>query len=264
MFKLSEDCSYSMPAHFGGTEGVAGPWTYAEVTSILVSYETDRDQLSRYVPEGFEVTQPVLLVLYQMCRGVEWMAGGHYNLIAVNVPVAYVHGQERIEGQFALVVWENKACPILGGREQTGIPKIFANIEDHRQFGDKRFTNASYEGLAFLGVDFEIKRTMSPGELKSMHTQVGKLNWFGWRYIPNIGRPGSALSHATLYPLENVLTAGWSGEGEVHWQAPTWQQHPAQAHIIRALSELPIKGYRDCAMTLGSQVLRTDGARELH
>ena len=34
-----------------------------------------------------------------MHRGVEWMAGGNYNLIAVNVLVAYKRGRERIEGE---------------------------------------------------------------------------------------------------------------------------------------------------------------------
>jgi acetoacetate decarboxylase len=56
------------------------------------------------------------------------MAGSGYNVIEVSAPVRF-HGQrDRVDGQFALVVWENKTEPILGGREQTGIPKIYADI----------------------------------------------------------------------------------------------------------------------------------------
>ena len=263
MFTFSEKCSYSMPAHFGGVEGITGPWTYADVTSILVSYETEVEQLSRYVPEGFVLVRPLLLVVYQMCRGVEWMAGGHYNLIAVNTPVSYKHGGDRLEGMYSLVVWENKACPILGGRESTGIPKIFANIEDHRELGNKRFTNASYEGATFLRMSLEVTEAMDANELARMNQQQGALNWFGWRYIPNTGRPGAALSHATLYPVEQVFTAGWPGKGTILWHPLTWEQHPSQAHIIQALYDLPIKEYRDCVMTRGSHVLRTDAAEAL-
>lgn len=263
MFRFSEDHSYSMPAHFGGAQGVPGPWTYADVTTVLLRYETDLDQLSQYVPEGFEVTQPILEIGYQMVRGVEWMAGGHYNLLAVNVPVVHARGGESLRGSFALVIWENKTCPILGGREQTGMPKVFSDVEDLHQIGDRRFANVSYEGATFLAIDVRLAHAMSADEVKLLNREQGRLNWFGWRYFPNIGRPGAALSHATLYPIESVFSAAWTGEGTVRWQALAWEQHPTQAHIIRALSGLPIKAYRGCVLTRGSQVLRTDTASAL-
>lgn len=78
------------------------------------------------------------------------------------------------------------------------MPKIFANIEDHHQLGDRLFTNASYEGATFLRMDFQKIGTMTAEEVSALNQQSGKLNWFGWRYIPNTGRPGAALSHATL------------------------------------------------------------------
>ncbi|MEJ2589618.1 MAG: acetoacetate decarboxylase, partial [Deltaproteobacteria bacterium] len=81
--------------------------------------------------------------------------------------------------------------------------------------------------------------------------------------IPNTGRSGAALSHATLYPLEFAYTAAWPGEGSVQWEAPTPERHPTQAHIIRALSQLPVKGYHECLMAQGSMVLRNDLARPL-
>jgi hypothetical protein len=96
-----------------------------------------------------------------------------------------------------------------------------------------------------------------------MTRQRGRVNQFGWRYIPNIGKPGAASSHATLYPVDFNIKAGWQGVGRVQWEAPSWEQHPRQAHIISALAQLPIKTYLDCIMTRTIQVLRTDLAREL-
>ena len=262
MFKFQENYNYFMPAHFGGYEGHPKPCVYDDVTSIVISYETDPAMLAKYIPEGFELTYPVVAIAYVMNRGVDWMAGGNYNLICVQSPVVYSHGKERLEGLYVLAVWENKTEPILPGRETTGIPKIFAEIEDHRQLGDRFFTNASYEGSAFLKMDFKKTREMTPEELATRNQQ-NKLNWFGWRYIPNIGRPGAALSHATLYPLESVFSAGWVGVGTVKWEATTWEQHPMQAHIINALGQLPIKSYVACEMTLKKQILRNDIARQL-
>jgi len=263
MFKFSDDLNYSMPAHFGGHEGPARALSYGDVTTIRISYETDAELLAHNVPEDFEITQGIVTVAYAMCREVDWMAGGGYSLISVSVPVAYDRAGQRIEGQYILVIWENKTCPILGGRETTGIPKVFADIEEHHQLLDRAFTNASYEGREFLRVGFQRKQQIPPEALATMSQTHGQLNQLGWRYIPNIGGPGAALSHATLYPVDIAIRSGWLGEGRVDWQTLTWEQHPTQAHIINALARLPVNGYRDCAMTHGSQVLRLDLARRL-
>ena len=263
MFKFADNQNYLMPAHFGGYEGQPQSTIYHDVTSIVVTYETDRALLEQYIPEAFAVMEPVLAISYAANRRVDWMSGGNYNLIGVTVPVTYTHRQERLEGGFALVVWENKATPILPGREITGIPKIFANIEEHHQQGDRLFTNASYDGSEFLSLELQKTKKMSLEELAFTNQTFGKYNWFGWRYIPNLGKPGAALSHATLYPQEFVIQEAWTGQGQVHWQALTVEQNATQAHIIFALSQLPIKVYRECWMTRGSNVLRNDIARQL-
>ncbi len=219
--------------------------------------------LAAFIPEPFEVAQPHLAIQYTMCRRVDWMAGGGYNLITVGVPAAYAHRPERIEGVYVLVIWENKTAPILAGREQSGMPKIFANIEDHHQLGDQLLTNASYDGWTFLRIDFRQARQMSSDELKLLNQRAGTVNAFGWRYIPNIGRPGAALSHATLFPQEFVYTEAWHGDGRIHWEALGPEQYHQYYPITQALSQFPIKGYGECMMTHGSLVLRNDLSRHL-
>ncbi len=261
MFEFSADTSYLMPAHFGGAP--LSSWTYAEVTTIGISYRTDGDALSRYLPGCFELAEPVLEIGYAVNRGVEWMAGGGYNLVAVNVPVVYRHGSERIAGAYALVVWESKATPILGGREQTGIPKIFADVSDLHLLGDRILGNVSFEGAAFLRIDVQKTHPLTADELADVNQRMGRLNWLGWRYIPNTGRPGAALNHPTLYPIEHTYAAAWRAEAGVDWQLLTWEQNPAQAHIIEALGRLPVEAVAGCLVTVGSQVIRVDAAREL-
>jgi hypothetical protein len=263
MFKFSEESHYTMPAHFGGKEGPPPAVRYPDVTTISMTYETDPGMLAHYIPEGFELTQPVVGIAYSMNRGLEWLGGGAYNLIAVNAPVAYLDGQERLEGGYALVLWENKTAPILTGREKTGIPKLFADIQDLHQLGERLFTNASYEGSAFLRLDVRKTQAMAPEDLTKLNQKAASSNWFGWRYLPNLGRPGAALSHATLFPQESAFTQAWRAEGRVQWDVPLPEQHPTQARVIGALSQLPIQAYGDCLITHGSQVLRDDIARQL-
>lgn len=58
-------------------------------------------------------------------------------------------------------------------------------------------------------------------------------------------------------------TAAWRAEGVAAWQVLSWQQNPTQAHIIEALTGLPIEEYVGSLVTVGSQVIRVDAVREL-
>ena len=260
MFAFASDNSYLMPAHFGGAPLSA--WTYAEVTTVGVSYRTDGDALSAYVPQCFEITEPVLEIGYALNRGVEWMAGAGYNLVAVNVPVRYRHEAQTLTGSFALVVWESNATPILGGREQTGIPKIFADVADLQLLGDRMVGHVSFDGSTFLRVDARKTGELAAGELAELNQQQRQMNWFGWRYIPRVGGPGAALSHPTLYPIEYTFNAAWRADATVDWTLLDWEQNPTQAHIIAALGRLPVREPVGM-VTVGSQVIRVDAAKEL-
>ena len=49
----------------------------------------------------------------------------------MSAAVVFNGEQEQLEGTFTLVIWENLTDPILIGREVQGIPKIYADIQDH-------------------------------------------------------------------------------------------------------------------------------------
>lgn len=151
---------------------------------------------------------------------------------------------------------------MLTGREATGVPKVFADIEEHHQLGDYCFTNASYEGSRFLRLEIHRTQEMAAEEVAMRHQQP-QLNWFGWRYIPNIGTSGATLSHATLFPQETIVKSGWHGEGAVQWDALTREQHPLQAHIISALSRLPIGAHVRSEIVEKVAIGRSDLARSL-
>ena len=57
----------------------ASGW-YRDVTAMVVSYLTDRDQLARYLPEPFEVGEEALVSVFYTCnRRVDWLAGHGYD-----------------------------------------------------------------------------------------------------------------------------------------------------------------------------------------
>ncbi|MBI4767673.1 MAG: acetoacetate decarboxylase family protein [Deltaproteobacteria bacterium] len=112
MFKFNPESFYMMPFGFGPRAG-KGSALYGDVTTIAVSYLTDRQRLSEYLPEPFEVgVEPLVSVSYAMNREVAWLAGGCYNLIGVNVSAVFKGQEDHLSGSYCLVMWENLTDPI--------------------------------------------------------------------------------------------------------------------------------------------------------
>lgn len=254
-----------MPAHFrqwppsGG-----GVCPYDDCTTIEIRYLTDEQILRQYVPEEFSIIRPLVMVMYEKCSGVQWMGGSQYSLITVSVPVQYSAVKEPVEGVYHLVLWEDKAEPILGGREEAGMPKIFADIPEYRRMGDTLSVNASHEGRTFFAMELAIVREYTTEELAAINANNGRVVQFGWRYIPKVGPyPGPALSEATYYPVDNAYTAASACMGTVTWAVPTRQQHSTQYDIIAALAALPVREFLPGSLRKGSSTMRMDLARSL-
>ncbi|HOR92142.1 MAG TPA: acetoacetate decarboxylase family protein [Rectinema sp.] len=249
-----------MPAHFGGSYfDPDAKAIYDDVVTLIFSYTTDGEQLSNYVPEGFELTKPELSIEFQQCRQVEWMAGSYYDLVSVAAPVRFNGQRDRLEGSFSLVVWENKTTPILTGN-MMGVPKIYADIEDLHILADTYRTRLSFEGSTFLELEMIRHQPLDAEEVKAMNTDINSL---GWRYIPKVGAPGADLSQPILFPMHNEPNSAWLGSGKVKWTKSTWDQNPMQFYIINALAELPIIDMKPVILTQGREILTEAQGRVL-
>jgi len=259
MFQFRDDWSYRMPVQFCGNEGTGvASQRYDDITELTMRYLTDREQLAQYVPDAFELLDPVVTVAHQTCRGVRWMGGGYYNLVNVSVPARHI--ASGTEGVYVLVIWENKTAPILGGREETGMPKIFADISAHQVYEQHVLAHASHEGRVFVELHAELSRDLDEHEVKALDCHIGQL---GWRYIPNVGRPGAALSHATVYPVDVSYRSASEGTGTITWTKANPWFNPLQSQIVNALADLPIMEYQSCLFARSVADLRGDLAREL-
>lgn len=262
-FKFEDDCLYLMPAHFGGVKRVSTTTVYRDVTNLVVRYRTERDAIEPYVPEALEITDPTLTVAFVMNRGVEWLAGGVYNLVAVDVPVRFDGKVDHVEGGFALVVWENKVAPILSGRELTGIPKVGATIEDARHLNGRWTAEAAYEGNTFLELSIVEGDELPPEAIEEWNRTSKETDWLGWRYIANVSGHGAALNQPINYPQGSVIRSARSGTGAIKWRALSWEQAPTQAHITMALASMPVLEVTAAFVTRGESILLGDKAREL-
>ena len=254
MFEFDDKSSYVMPAHFGPRpmNPKASGW-YRDVTSMVISYVTDRDQLARYLPAPFEVgDEAIVSVFYARNRQVDWLAGHGYNMIAVNASAVYNGTKEKLTGQYTLVMWENLTDPILTGRELQGIPKVYADIPDHNVIAGEWRATASHFGHPIVALSVADLRDATEEEIAAGQDAQADNVPMAWRYLPGISGFGRTTSEPTVYPSENHFTSIQVGMGDTTWHELTWEQNPTQFHIVNALAQLPILDQRPALVTEGS------------
>lgn len=255
MFELDPHASYMMPAHFGPRplSPKSSGW-YRDVTSMVFSFVTDPEALAAYLPKPWRVAEEAVVTITYACnREVDWLAGHGYNLVAVSAAAVFDGEHDPMAGQYCLVMWENLADPILTGRELQGIPKLYADIEDHAVVGGDWRTAVSHFGHKFLDLSVSGLRAPTGEEvLASEAAREGKDNPMAWRYMPGISGFGTALAEPTTFPSENIIDEAWVGEGQVRWEELTWEQNPTQFHIVNALAGLPVLSWMPALVAKGS------------
>jgi acetoacetate decarboxylase len=263
MFRLQKDTTYMMPANFGGYFFDTSYKATQRATTLSVTFKTDRAELERYIPEELELRAPEVQVSFNQLTEINWLAGGKYNLVLVNVPARFEGKKDHVDAAYPLVVWENRTAPILTGREQTGVPKIFADIEDLHIYRPTYATSVSYEGNTFLSMQFEAKGPLTGKELEQEKLQFRPQDLIGWRYIPKVGAPGADLSQFIHFPQWMEVEKAYAGTGTVTWTELSAMQNPRQYQIIKALASLPVKKVIRAALVEGEIILDTTQARVL-
>lgn len=263
MFRPDPEFSYLMPVHFGGGKFNPGFMITQKATGLVISYETDRAMLENYVPDVFELLESRVTVAYNMFTRINWMHGGSYNLVDVSVPVRFCGKKDTLTGSYPLVTWENRTAPILGGREQTGIPKIFCSIEDLRVQHPACHGAASSQGSTFLNIDFEETGQVTGPDLDAARAQQKSINTIGWRYIPKVGKPGADLSQFILYPQGVDIDTAFTGTGSLEWIEQTPMQYGYQFWVANQIAALPVKKITNAILFHGSARLHANGARVL-
>jgi hypothetical protein len=257
-FEFKKGQPYVMPAHFGAaTEGWDGKVAhYEDNTALTVVYVTDRKAVAPMLPPGFEATDPAMIsVSFVMCRGVDFMGGRGYNLVAVNASARFKGKRDTVDGNFALVLWENNFLPIMLGREVLGAPKLFADIPDAWMRNGKRGFIVSENGTPLLEGEVSNLTKLDDDGLAALVAQVEGLTWMGWKYIPACNLSGSDVSTPTALPAKAELREAWMGQGEILFHEVAWEKAPLSHIAVNALRKLPVVQYQAGIMTRGSQNL---------
>lgn len=247
-FKFKENNNYFMPVSLmtpGKNErnALVGAH-YGENRRFSISYLTDYDALAALLPPGFVPTEPAMItVTYAMCRDVEYMAGGGYNLLDVDAHVKFEGKQDRAEGCYGLVIWMDKFYPILLGRELLGAAKLMAEVPDIRTINDRKSFFAAEDGTRLLEGEVWDLKEKTAKEIEQMEKDSEGKCWLGYKHFPAVDLKGADISYATYLPTSNVIKRAWSAQGSLQFHDVPWEKAPLSSSVASVLKRLPIKEY---------------------
>lgn len=238
MFRFDDDKYYSMPPYFGGSP-VRRNKNFGEHRAVHLSCAAEAAQLERFLPEGFSLISPELRYTFCECTRASSVPDDTLNLFLASVFVRYDGNDEGLTGLLPLVMWADRVSVILSFREEAGLPALHADTLKGVESEGRFRGSVGRGGVPFCEVEFQEGAELTADDIERMHAETPN-RWFGWRYIPNTGAPGAALSHATVSPYMLSIKHGRQGTGRMVWHPEVFEHCPSQATILSCLSTLPV------------------------
>jgi len=257
-----------MPTVFGPSPGPRGdaqgrPFSFEDAprTSASVSFLTDADALARLLPPGFElVGEPVVTVEWTELQALQWLAGRGYSMLGIKYNARFRGQHDVAEGPFLAVLWENRADPIITGREELGFAKLYAELPAPRAQAGALLHEAAWDGHVFLRLSVSDLIDAPPPAMAPAAPGVlrGTLHH---RHVPRVSAPEAHdVSQAVLTPaggFVQTIDSFQRGQGRVEFVRSSWEQLPTLHHIVDALADLPQRAPR------GATFSRARGAKDL-
>ncbi|MBM3670270.1 MAG: hypothetical protein FJW97_09705 [Actinobacteria bacterium] len=238
--RFDSGVTYMMPVSFGSQPPhPAGEFT--DVQTLMVTYRSTKEALRLVLPEPFEPgPEPLVFVYMQRCRGVNFLAGGEYRLLGVNVAATFPSSGGPILGSYALILWEDNIEAIIRGREILGIPKLLAEVDDPEPQGGEFSVAARDRGRELIRINLVDELELSEPQVEQLRVELATNAWFGWKRIPRVDGVGVEVSHATRIGILNKPSQAWACRGSVAIGNVSWEESPSNAHIVQGLRQLPL------------------------
>jgi hypothetical protein len=235
------------------------------VEVLAIQYLTKPEALAALLPKWYQPgKEPLVTVVLAHNNGLDFMAGGGYRLAAFQVAARFDGEQDHVEGDYILVMFENQTWPILGGREDLGVPKLYADISPMKQYADGRTRcEASLWGHRLFSLELP-KMRAQPWIVWAMATRrINGRPWLGHKYIPSLDGPPDA-DYPTITWNDNKVDRLWLGKaGELGFGTAGVEDIGPVRTLLDALATLTIEEPVQALHFRGSSVLRYDRSRRL-
>lgn len=249
-------------------------------STTSIKFKTSRTYLETLFPDAsFKFLDPGTVCEASFSTtelgNMEWLGGKGYKHLGL-----YIHGvgYERKDGKGVVpgthlaVLFESLTDPIVSGREELGMPKLFCDVDIDRTATSARVT-ASWRGAQFLEVNLpELTPSDPSAEAGTIGGNDSDYGILVWRYIPAVGEPGKADSeYAVVVPhseeeikgkVHTVLRCA-PEKGSIKAESLDWTRLPTLQHIAEALANIPIYEIVGAKVVEGTGVPDVNAARRI-
>ncbi|KAI1340405.1 hypothetical protein F5Y15DRAFT_57099 [Xylariaceae sp. FL0016] len=259
------DLYWRMPTSFGPAPGPRQDFWGRQQKGHLqrtfktasVKFTTSRTYLETLFPTAqFKFKSPATRCTASISSttldGMSWLGGGGYSNWGL-----FIHGVEytkkdgsSILGTFLPVLFEDFTDPIVSGRDELGMNKVYSQMDiEHNKDGYRMV--ASWRGATILDMDLKDLKEDDP---KTEHGTIGGEADYGilaYKYLPAVGEPGKTdVEYACVVPHEEesktvtaqVQKVARSSNASIKFEAGDWKTLPTLHHIAAGLAEIPIYG----------------------
>ncbi|RSL46606.1 hypothetical protein CEP53_010276 [Fusarium sp. AF-6] len=224
-------------------------------TTYKLRFKTSATHLKTLLPTpAFSFYQPgtIAEATFQCTelKDLKWLGGGGYNFFGL-----WIHGVQyekkdgsKLRGSFLAVLLESLTDPIITGREELGMPKIYCDIDVQKKDATANI-RCSWRGTTFaeMSLDGLAKEAnvLTNGAISNPSSPEEGL--LVYRYVPAVGQPGVADAAYPVFlqnglakntPEIDTVTVG-SG-GRLVFTEGNWENLPTLHHIAAGFSEIPV------------------------
>lgn len=230
----------------------------SSTTKAIVKFKTSATILQNLFPNSkyfFEKPDTVAVASYSIetLENMQWLGGGEYNLLALYVHgVCYKEDDGRVrKGVYCPIMLENLTDPILTGREELGVPKMFSDIDITRSDEGSFVAKVSWRG-AIWG-EFEWKNLQGKeveGGTVSIGKEGGESESEGLllhKYIPGTGSSTPDADYDVLLvnfqdKSSRAKSSQSASPADVRFEIKElgWKDLPTLHPIVSRLAELPV------------------------
>ncbi|KFY55167.1 hypothetical protein V496_07067 [Pseudogymnoascus sp. VKM F-4515 (FW-2607)] len=204
-----------------------------------------------------------------------WLGGGGYNHFGL-----YIHGVQYtkkdgtvIDGTYMPLLFESLADPIVSGRDELGMPKVYCAIDIHRRSESYRM-QASWQGAKFC--DFNLEGLSTADSATEAGTIGGESDYgiLVYKYIPAVGRDmrgKSDCEYPVVVPHEEeskvvpstVKSVAKPKKASVSFDKLDLDALPTLHHIVSVLADIPIYKVVGAKVVEGTGVPDVSSARRI-
>ncbi|KAJ5953536.1 hypothetical protein N7454_000432 [Penicillium verhagenii] len=264
--------------HMGRDRALASLESTFKTASI--KFKTSRTLLQNLFPnDRYSFISPSTVARASFSQttlsGMDWLGGGGYRHIGL-----YIHGVqytkengEVLRGTYMPILFESLADPIVSGREELGMPKLYTAVDLHER-NDSFRIQTSWQGAVWGHFELEDLVDVDPSADKGTIGGEDDDGILVYRYMPKVGKSTKGEAEAE-YPVvvphaqeskvvPSVVTRVRRTKNvKVNIDGLGWDALPTLHHVVSRLAEIPIDEIIDAKITEGRGVPDVSSAQRI-